>query len=157
MFKQIKYVILFSPLLFTLTAHAAEKADNLALISAFADQVFVNKDLSQLEKFMKENYIQHNPAVDQGIAGFKAFFSEWFSASPDFSYTLKNIIANEEFVWVYGSYSGTHANDWLGLPASHRAYQFDAVDIFRIEEGKLAEHWDVIDLHTLFSQISPAK
>jgi len=130
--------------------------DNLQLLSNFAEQVFVNKDLSALDQYMNTDYIQHNPFVEQGSAGFKAFFSDWFTAIPDFQYELKNIIANDDYVWVYGTYSGTHSNEWLGIPASQAAYQFDAVDIFRIEDGKLAEHWDVMDLHTLFQQLTPA-
>ncbi len=130
-------------------------AQNLSLMSAFASQVFVERNLTDLQSFMHEDYIQHNPFVEQGIDGFRAFFADWFSSIPDFNYTLKNIIANEEFVWVYGTYSGTHTNPWLGIAPSNQAYAFDAVDIFRISDGKLAEHWDVLDLHTLFQQLQP--
>ncbi len=56
-------------------------------------------------------------------------------------------------VWVHGTYNGTHSKDWLGVPATGKIYAFDAVDIFRIEDGKLAEHWDVIDGYALFSQL----
>lgn len=131
----------------------ADNKSNLSLMSDFAQQVFVNKDLSKLNQYMNEDYIQHNPFVAQGSEGFKTFFNNWFSAIPDFNYELKNIIANEDFIWVYGSYSGTHSNEWLGIPASHAEYQFDAVDIFRVEDGKLAEHWDVMDLYSLFKQL----
>ena len=72
---------------------------------------------------------------------------------PDFEYTLKKIVADEDSVWVYGTYSGTQTGDWLGIPATNKEYSIDAVDIFRIEEGKLAEHWDVIDVYTLFKQL----
>lgn len=131
----------------------ADNKSNLSLMSEFAQQVFVNKELSNLSAYMHEDYIQHNPFVAQGSEGFKTFFNNWFTAIPDFNYELKNIIANEDFIWVYGSYSGTHSNEWLGIPASHAEYQFDAVDIFRVENGKLAEHWDVMDLYSLFKQL----
>lgn len=138
------------------TTMADNTNPNITLISDFAQQVFVNKDLANLNQFMKEDYIQHNPYVQQGSDGFKRFFETWFAAIPDFQYELKNLIANGEFIWVYGRYSGTHSNEWLGIPATHAEYQFDAVDIFRVEDGKLAEHWDVMDLHTLFQQLTPA-
>lgn len=131
----------------------ADDNPNLSLMSDFAQQVFVNKDLSTLNQYMHEDYIQHNPFVAQGSDGFKDFFNDWFTAIPDFNYELKNIIANDEFIWVYGSYSGTHSNEWLGIPASRAEYQFDTVDIFRVENGKLAEHWDVMDLYSLFKQL----
>ncbi len=126
---------------------------NKAIIGQFAEEVFINKDLSGLDKYLLEDYIQHNPLVEQGRDGFHAFFKNWFQAAPDFKYTLKKIIADEDSVWVYGSYSGTQTGDWLGIPATNNAYNIDAVDIFRIEDGKLAEHWDVIDIYTLFKQL----
>jgi len=135
------------------TTMADNTHPNLSLMSNFAEQVFVNKDLSNLEAYMHIDYIQHNPFVEQGSDGFKSFFNNWFTAIPDFNYELKNIIANDDYIWVYGSYSGTHSNEWLGIPASHAAYQFDAVDIFLVENGKLAEHWDVMDLYSLFKQL----
>ncbi len=149
------HILILTTLLFngaSAMAHTATKA-NLTLLSNFAGEVFVNKDLSNLNKYMKKDYIQHNAAVSQGSEGFKTFFSNWFTAIPDFNYELKNIIANDEYVWVYGTYSGTHDNEWLGIPATHAKYKFDAIDIFRVEDGQLAEHWDVMDLHTLFTQL----
>ncbi len=131
----------------------ADNNPNLTLMSDFAQQVFVNKDLSNLNAYMHKDYIQHNPSVAQGSEGFKIFFNDWFTAIPDFNYELKNIIANDDYIWVYGNYSGTHSNEWLGIPASNAEYQFDAIDIFRVEDGKLAEHWDVMDLYSLFKQL----
>jgi predicted ester cyclase len=102
---------------------------------------------------MKKDYIQHNPLVAQGLDGFKTFFSDWFHDVPDFKYELQKIIINDDHIWVYGIYSGTHTGDWLGIPATQKPYSFTAVDIFRVEDGKLAEHWDVLDVYTLFKQL----
>jgi len=72
---------------------------------------------------------------------------------PDWKYGLKKIISAGDFVWVYGTYSGTQTGDWLGIPATGKAFAFDAVDIFRLEAGRLAEHWDVMDVYGLFKQL----
>ena len=130
---------------------------NAGLVARFADEVFVKKDLSGLNKYMHEDYIQHNPLVEQGLDGFRRFFRDWFSAVPDFGYTLKKIISDESHVWVYGVYSGTHKGEWLGIPPTNKSYRFAAVDIFRIEDGKLAEHWDVLDTYGLFRQLGIIK
>ncbi|MCF6264670.1 MAG: ester cyclase [Xanthomonadales bacterium] len=137
-------------------AQNAQEA-NMKLIGQFSEEVFVDKNLSNLEQYMLTDYIQHNPLVEQGSAGFKAFFSNWFTTVPDFKYTLKNIIANDEYVWVYGTYSGTHTGDWLGIPATNNVYKFDGIDIFRISNGRLAEHWDVLDVYGLFKQLGTIK
>ncbi len=131
--------------------------ENKQLLAAFGAEVFGSKDLSNLEKYMHQNYIQHNPIVPQGLDGFKQFFADWFAAVPDWNYTLNKIVAEGDTVWAYGTYSGTQKGDWLGIPATHQQYQINAVDIFRIENGKLAEHWDVIDIYGLFKQLGVIK
>jgi steroid delta-isomerase-like uncharacterized protein len=127
------------------------------VVSDFAEAVFAKKDLSKVEQFMKPDYIQHNPLVAQGSAGFKEFFSKWFASVPDWNYTLKKLVAEGDEVWVFGAYSGTLKSEWLGVPASGQKYAFDAVDIFRIQDGKLAEHWDVMDIYGLFKQLGAIK
>jgi len=126
---------------------------NKQLLADFGAEVFGSKDLSNLKNYMHEDYIQHNPLVPQGLVGFQNFFADWFNAVPDWNYTVTKLVAEDDTVWVYGTYSGTQTGDWLGIPATHKGYSITAVDIFRVEEGKLAEHWDVIDIYGLFKQL----
>lgn len=136
-------------------ASASEQQSNdpKAVLAAFGKAIFVEKNFDRLPELMHEDYIQHNPLVEAGRDGFQTFFESWFAASPDFQYELKQIISEDDTVWAHGTYSGTHDGDWLGVPATGKVYSFDAVDIFRIEDGKLAEHWDVLDAYTLFKQL----
>jgi predicted SnoaL-like aldol condensation-catalyzing enzyme len=130
---------------------------NKKVIGTFAEAVFVKKDLTAVDRYMRADYIQHNPLVKQGASGFKEFFSAWFASVPNWNYTLKKLVAEGNEVWVYGTYAGTLKEDWLGIPAAGQAYAFDAVDIFRIQDGKLAEHWDVMDIYGLFKQLGAIK
>lgn len=126
---------------------------NKKVIGAFAESFFVNKDFAAVDRHMLPDYIQHNPLVEQGASGFRDFFANWFDCVPDWKCTVKKIVAEGDEVWVYGTYSGTLKKDWLGITASGQSYSIDAVDIFRIQDGKLAEHWDVIDIYGLFKQL----
>jgi steroid delta-isomerase-like uncharacterized protein len=128
-------------------------SDPKAILGEFGIKIFEKKDFSALNELMLEDYIQHNPLVGQGRKGFQEFFGAWFKASPDFRFDLKQIVSEGDKVWVYGTYSGTQRGDWLGIPATGKAYKFDAVDIFRVQDGKLAEHWDVLDVYSLFKQL----
>lgn len=130
---------------------------NKRMVGAFAEAAFVKKDLAAVDQYVRNDYIQHNPLVGQGASGFKEFFYAWFEAVPDWNYTLKKIVAEGNEVWAYGTYSGTLVTDWLGIPASKQRYAFDAVDVFRIQDGKLAEHWDVMDIYGLFKQLGAIK
>lgn len=126
---------------------------NKQLLTDFGAEVLAKKDLSNLNNYMHEDYIQHNPLVPQGLLGFQTFFTDWFNAVPDWNYTVTNLVAEDDTVWIYGTYSGTQKGDWLGIPATNKSYNITAVDIFRIQDGRLAEHWDVLDVYGLFKQL----
>jgi len=127
---------------------------NKELVQAFCTTVFVNHDLSTLDQLMRDDYIQHNPDVPQGKAGFKQFFEETFKAMPDFKYSLKQMVAEGDLVWMYCTTSGTHTGgEWLDVPPTGNKLKFDVVDMFRIQDGLIAEHWDVADTYSLFSQL----
>jgi predicted SnoaL-like aldol condensation-catalyzing enzyme len=132
--------------------------DNRELVESFVTAVFVNHDLSGLGRYLKDDYIQHNPDVAQGKAGFEEFFVTTFKAMPDFRYTVKQIVADGDRVWVYSTTTATHTGGpWLDVPPTGNRLNFDVVDMFRLEDGKIAEHWDVADTLGLFSQLGKVK
>jgi predicted SnoaL-like aldol condensation-catalyzing enzyme len=127
---------------------------NKEIVRYFATSVFVNHDLSILGDYMREDYIQHNPNVAPGKDGFTRFFQATFQAIPDFRYTFKQFIADGDLVAVYSACSGTHTSgEWLGHQPTGNRLNFDCVDIFRVQDGKIAEHWDVADTFNLFRQV----
>jgi steroid delta-isomerase-like uncharacterized protein len=131
---------------------------NKKLVTSFIAAVFVDHDLGDLGRFLKDDYIQHNQDVAQGRAGFEDFFETTFRAMPDFRYTVKQVVADGDRVWVYSTTTATHTGGpWLDVPPTGNRLNFDVVDMFRIEDGKIAEHWDVADTLSLFSQLGKVK
>ena len=127
---------------------------NKELVKDFCNTVFVKHDLSTLDRFMRNDYIQHNPDVPQGKAGFRQFFEATFKAMPDFKYNLKQIVADGDLVFIHCTTTATHTGGaWLGVPPMGNKLNFDVVDMFRIQDGLIAEHWDVADTYSLFSQL----
>jgi predicted SnoaL-like aldol condensation-catalyzing enzyme len=127
---------------------------NREIVETFCTDVFVNHDLSRLDNYMRDDYIQHNPDVPQGKKGFTEFFKNTFKAIPDFRYTLNKIVVDGDLVMIYCRTTGTHTGgEWLGKQASGNKLDFNVVDIFRIQDGKIAEHWDVADTFSLFRQL----
>ena len=127
--------------------------ENKRLVETLCKTVFQKHDFSKLDDIMRDDYIQHNPDTPQGKAGFKQFFEEIFKGLPDFSYTIKKIVAEGDTVMMYSTTTATHLGEWLGNPPTGNKLKFDVVDIFRIENGKIAEHWDVADTLKLFTQV----
>lgn len=158
-FKRILNILILTTLLTKGTTLMAQDItqQNKQILADFANAVFVKKDFTLLPQFMQQGYIQHNPLVPQGLSGFHGFFAEWFKAVPDWHYQLEKLVAEGDTVWAYGVYSGTQQGDWIGIPATGKHYSIHAMDIFRIENGKLAEHWDVLDTYGLFKQLGVIK
>jgi steroid delta-isomerase-like uncharacterized protein len=130
---------------------------NKKLVETLCKTVFQRHDFSKLDEIMRDDYIQHNPDTPQGKAGFKQFFEQMFKAMPDWSYTIKKIVAEGDTVMMYSTTTATHSGEWLGNPPTGNKLNFDVVDIFRIEDGKIAEHWDVADTLKLFTQVGKVK
>lgn len=112
--------------------------NNKEIIQRVYDEIFNGHKLEVVADFFKEDYIQHNPGIGTGREGFIRFHRDvWFKKYPDFKANIKRIVAEGEYVVVYHNATGTSymgANPKRGLAV---------VDIYRLENGKLAEHWDV--------------
>ncbi len=107
--------------------------NNKEIIKGLYAEVFNGHNLEATKNFIKEDYIQHNPRVENGREGFVKFFKETFGRHPKFKIEIKHLIADGDYVAVH-----THATGMnLQLGAA-------VVDIYRLEDGKVAEHWDVI-------------
>jgi steroid delta-isomerase-like uncharacterized protein len=130
---------------------------NKKLVETLCKTVFQKHDFSKLDEIMRDDYIQHNEDTPQGKIGFKQFFEQMFKAMPDFRYTVKKIVAEDDIVMIYSTTTATHSGEWLGNPPTGNKLNFDVVDIFRIEKGKIAEHWDVADTLKLFTQVGKIK
>ena len=108
------------------TAHEKNKA----LVREAFDTLFNKRDYAAAEKFWSPNYIQHSAHIPPGRDGL---FKLIKASPPSLKYEHGLIMAEEDFVIVHGRYSNT------GLPAN-----WVVADIVRMENGLLAEHWDVI-------------
>jgi predicted SnoaL-like aldol condensation-catalyzing enzyme len=99
---------------------------NKALVRSFFVDVFQNANHAALEKYVSaEKYIQHNPDVPDGIEAVKQFL-----ATQDFNYDfIFNVIGQGDHVVSYSK-------------AIFKGTELAVFDIFRIENGKIVEHWD---------------
>ncbi len=107
--------------------------DNKEIVRAFIEDVFNKHDLAAAGKYLREDYYQHNPQVEQGLEGFVRFFTGMFAHAPGFRQEIVHLVGEGDLVVV-------HANARGIVPGKHNK----VVDIYRLENGKLAEHWDVL-------------
>jgi len=105
-------------------------AQNKALVLQAFDTLFNKRDYKAAERFWSPNYIQHSAHIAPGREGL---FNLVKSLPAELRYEAGPIVADGEFVIVHGRFSGT------GRPRNSIA-----VDIVRIADRLLAEHWDVL-------------
>jgi predicted SnoaL-like aldol condensation-catalyzing enzyme len=131
---------------------------NKKVVERLINTVFINHDLSILDEIMRDDYIQHNDIAAQGKAGFIALFKQTFIAMPDFKYQINRLVAEDDYVVAYCTTIATHnGGDWLSFPSRGGKLHFDVVDIYRVQDGMISEHWDVADRLTLFTQLGVVK
>jgi len=104
------------------------------LVTAYMSEVWVNRNIDQLDHFISaEQFIQHNPHLENGIKAMKGFLPHLFNnMMPKGSWEVKRVIAEHDMVMVHSLAKPTP--DSLGMAV---------VDIFRVQDGKIVEHWDV--------------
>jgi steroid delta-isomerase-like uncharacterized protein len=81
----------------------------------------------------------------RGTAAFKADFRELLNSFPDSRVRIDMTIAQDDRVMVLWTYEGTQQGEFAGIPASNRHVTYRGCNIFRVENGKLVEGWDLID------------
>lgn len=74
-------------------------------------------------------------------------------AFSDIEYTIDDQIAAGDKVVERWTVSGTHTGDWLGIPATGRRITFGGMDISRLQDGRMAEHWTQVDVLSLLQQM----
>jgi len=127
---------------------------NKEVVVKFYDEVFRKHNLDAAEKYIHEDYIQHNPDVAQGRKGFVEFHKGFFAAIPDSCATINRVVAEDDFVFVFNTITGTHSGKgFLDFEPTGNKIEYDVVDMFKLRDGKLAEHWDVADTRALFTQV----
>jgi predicted ester cyclase len=74
-------------------------------------------------------------------------------ALPDVSASMEDLVIAGDRVVGRFVYRGTHTGDFMGIPASGSAVEMRSIDIWRIEDGMLAEHWDELNTLQVFQQM----
>jgi steroid delta-isomerase-like uncharacterized protein len=125
------------------------------IVKQFYETVFQTGDIDAAEHFLSDDFLDHAPWPGHPATrdGFRAGTAEMRAAFPDLAITPVRIIEEDDKVAAMVRISGTHHGEFNGSKATGRAFEIDAVDILRVKEGKLCEHWGVIDSGNLLAQL----
>jgi predicted SnoaL-like aldol condensation-catalyzing enzyme len=118
-----------------LAAHAADAQQmeaNKKAVLEFYDLAINKKDFEAASKFIGPRYVQHNPRAADGPEGLKAFLAFLREKFPDYHSDIKRVFADGDYVIVHVHNVPTPGSRGNAI-----------IDIFKLEDGKVVEHWDV--------------
>ena len=122
--------------------------DNKRIVRAFIDAAFNRHEADKAAEYMTTDIKWHGGTLGtvEGRDNFAGLIGAIVAALPDLSNVEQDIIAERDIVSVRAVVEGTHKGDLLGIPASGKRVKWDAVDVYRIADGKIAEEWAADDL-----------
>ncbi|WP_040699815.1 nuclear transport factor 2 family protein [Nocardia vinacea] len=109
----------------------APTAKNKEIALAMFTGVFVDRDLTAFDRHVADPYYQHSPTAPNGIEFPKQLLAQAFT-SPYFNVSIKRVIADGDYVATHAHY---HFADDRGMAIC---------DLYRVREGKVVEHWDIV-------------
>ena len=106
---------------------------NKELITRLLNTAFNEKNVNAAAELLTDGYIQHNPMAATGKKGFLEAIPGFYKMFPDLKMEIKGLIAEGDYVVAHSHYQFAKEGNGSAV-----------VDIFRIKDGKVDEHWDVI-------------
>jgi steroid delta-isomerase-like uncharacterized protein len=130
------------------------------LVTAFAGTLSAH-DMDAFAALFADDYVNHQmsaaaPAPPPGISakqGTVAFFAARLKGVPDLSVAIEASLANADMAAASFVYTGTHKGAYLGVAPTGKSLRFTSCDIFRIRDGKIAEHWGMGDIAGILAQL----
>jgi len=124
------------------------------MLRRYYEEVVMAGRLDVLETIARDDYVEHNPfpGHGQGIEGLRQRANTLFTALKQ-KITPELLIAEGDRVAVLWTTHGTHVGDFNGLPPTGKSYTIQGIDIFQFRDGRMAEHWDVVDIYGFLLQV----
>jgi predicted ester cyclase len=127
------------------SAPAADLEANRELYRNFIEDVWNKRRPSAVDQYLAANFVEHNPNLPPGLDGRKKFVAAVQAGFSDYRAEIQEIVAQGDRVVARVVWTGTQDGPFLDRPATGNKVRFATADFFRIENGRLAEHWDVVD------------
>ncbi len=129
---------------------------NKTIIKRFIDEYQTGNDQQVLLDTVAEQMVNRTPMFPNapgGPAEVKTIFDMFHSAFDGFAVEVLDQLAEGDKVMTYKVFSGTHTGDFMGIAPTGANVRFDVMDIVRIADGQIVEHWGMVDQAGLLRQL----
>jgi steroid delta-isomerase-like uncharacterized protein len=131
--------------------------DGTGLIKRFYEDVIGGGQINLVDELTTDDLVDHEeglPGQPSGREGVKFFISAMREAFPDIRVgTVEPMMVDGNLEAARVVLTGTHKGELMGVEATNKAVEIESIDIIRVEDGKVAEHWGVTDTMSLMQQL----
>jgi predicted ester cyclase len=134
--------------------------DNKRVVAEFVERCQNQHDLAFADEIFHPEFVNHyRPGgrpiaeTDRPASGFQAFYGALLRGFPDAAVEINEQLAERDLVATRKTFRGTHLGELWDLPPTGNRVELEFIDIFRISDGKLIEHWTSMDLAALRNQM----
>lgn len=120
------------------------------------EEGFGKGNLAAVDEIVSADLIEHEelpPGFPSGLPGLKALITSLRTAFPDEKSTIEDITADGDKVWARVRAQATNTGPFMGMPATGKRVNIEAIDICRFAGGKVVEHWGVTDNLAMMQQL----
>ena len=126
--------------------------DHHRLVRRFFDAVN-DQATDRFDDIVVEDYHDHVEGQPRGREALKRYFEGHFRSFPDLKMSIHAIVAEGELVAVHSHLNGTQDGPIGDLPPTGRHIDVEAFQLYRVVDGRLAEHWEVADVARMMAQL----
>jgi steroid delta-isomerase-like uncharacterized protein len=129
--------------------------DAKAVVRRNTEEVQSRGNFDLFEELFADDFVDHTPQPNTtpDKDGVRKLYHALRGAFPDFHADIHWQAADGNLVTTYKTYHGTHEGPFLGVAPTGRLIHFETVDVMRVREGKITEHWEVANLFSLMQQL----
>ncbi len=129
--------------------------NNKAVVRRLYEEGWNRGDLASLDQTLSPDFFDHEapPGMQKGVEAAKQAFGMYLATFPDMKFELEELIAGGDRVVAKVTMTGTQKGPFLGKPASNEVMSLRGIDLFRVADGKVTDHWGAMNMWDLINAL----
>ena len=129
--------------------------ENKALVRRFVDEVQSGGNINLIDEICSPEFVNYSapPGLPADCEGIKIVTNMFRGAFPDSYFTVGDMVAEGDKVATRKTFHGTHEGEFMGIPPSGKTVTIGLIDIVRITDGRVVEHWSMGDNLGMMEQL----
>lgn len=120
-------------------------------------EIYNNQDYEAAYQYIAPNYIDHGLPQVRSVEDAIKILKATHKVFPDIKVVIDDLIEEDDKVVFRGHFTGTHLGEFVSMAPSGVKVEFEALEIFKVENQKITESWGCWPMHTIINQITAAE